>query len=117
MTELVVKSARADAVRAEVEAAIESQRRLLRDGLRRTRRHLDRYEGKYGFSTQDLLAREQDPSFDDSNLELIEWIGETRTLHLVGHGEGHGALVSGDGQVVRARWYGCRPCRGRLRPA
>ena len=83
MTELIVKSDHAEAVRAQVEAAIESQRKLVRDGLRRTRRRLDCLQQKYGFSTQDLLAREKAPSFDDSNLELIEWICEARTLDLL----------------------------------
>jgi len=80
MTELTIKSDRVEAVKSELQAAIEGQRRVIHDSIRRTRLNLKGFEGKYGFSTAELLNREALGSLDDDNLELIEWIGESKVL-------------------------------------
>tara|TARA_B100000315_G_scaffold210405_1_gene206625 strand:- start:132 stop:425 length:294 start_codon:yes stop_codon:yes gene_type:complete len=80
MTELTIKSDQAEAVKSELESALETQRRMIRDSIKRTKRNLEAFEKKYGFSTSELLQKETHGSLDDSNLELIEWIGETRIL-------------------------------------
>ena len=80
MTELTIKSDRAEAVRSELEAALGGQRRMIQESIKRTRKNLKAFEEKYGFSSSELLKREVDGSLNDDNLEFIEWIGETRIL-------------------------------------
>ena len=80
VTELTIRSDRADAAKSELEAALEGQRRVVQESIKRTRTNLTAFEYKYGFTTHVLLAKEADGSLDDGNLELIEWIGEARML-------------------------------------
>ena len=53
---------------------------MIEDSIRRTRNNLDDFEKKYGFATAELLRREAEGGVDDGNLELVEWIGESRVL-------------------------------------
>ena len=78
MTELTIKSDRAEAVRSELEAALDGQRRMIQESIKRTQRNLKAFEEKYGFGTSELLEREVGGCLNDDNLEFIEWIGETR---------------------------------------
>ena len=78
MTELTIKSDRPDAVRSELRSAIDNKVRALRDSIRRTQANLSSLEQKYGFTTAELLNREQQGTLDDDNLEFIEWLGEHR---------------------------------------
>ena len=80
MTELTIKSDQAEAVKSELLSALESQQRMIRDSIQRTKLNLETFEKKYGFSTSELIKKETQGSLDDSNLEMIEWIGETRIL-------------------------------------
>ena len=80
MTELIVKSAQADAVRSEVRTALDNQQNAIQDSIERTRKNLDEFAVKYGISTADLLERESQGTLVDDNLEFIEWIGEARIL-------------------------------------
>lgn len=80
MTELIIKSSQPEAVKAEVQAALENQRRVIRHSIERTQKNIAAFEGKYGFATSALLESERDGSLNDDNLEIIEWIGESRTL-------------------------------------
>lgn len=80
MTEITIKSNRAEAVRSELQAALDSQRCMIQDSVRLTRKNLGAFEEKYGFSTSQLLSSEADGSLDDDNLEITEWIGETKIL-------------------------------------
>jgi len=80
MTELTIKSDQPEAVKSEWQSALGSQRRMLEDSIKRTRLNVSELEKKYGFSTSELLDKESDGTLDDDNLELIEWIGESRIL-------------------------------------
>jgi len=80
MTEITIKSTRAEAVESELQAALDGQRCMVQDSIKRTRKNLGAFEEKYGFSTSQLLSSEADGSLDDDNLEVIEWIGETKIL-------------------------------------
>ena len=80
MTELSIKSDQPDAVKSELLAALESQRQMLHNSIKRTRLNLATYEKKYGFTTSELLKQEAEGTLDDHNLEWIEWIGETRMM-------------------------------------
>ncbi len=80
MTELTIKSDRAEAVKSELEAALGGQRRVIQQSIKRTRANLMAFEEKYGFSTSELVKKECAGALDDRNLELIEWIGEARML-------------------------------------
>ncbi len=80
MTELTIRSDQADAVRSELRSALDSQRRMIKDSIKRTRHNLAAFEKKYGYTTSELLRREADGVVGDGNLELIEWIGESRVL-------------------------------------
>lgn len=80
MTDLIIKSSQPEAVKAEVQAALENQRRLIGHSIKRTRKNLADFEARYGFTTSALLESERDGSLNDDNIELIEWIGESRTL-------------------------------------
>ena len=65
MTELTIKSDRAEAVKSELQSALGNQRRMLEDSIRRTRSNLSELEKKYGFSTSELLDKESDGTLDD----------------------------------------------------
>lgn len=80
MTELMIKSHQAEAVKSELQSALDGQRRMIQESIKRTTLNLSGFETKHGFSTAELLRREGQGSFDDANLELIEWIGEARLL-------------------------------------
>lgn len=80
MTELIIRSEQAEAVRFEVQSALDGQRRVIEGSIKRTRGYLQAFEEKYGFSTLELLRKESRGDLDDSNLEFIEWLGEARTL-------------------------------------
>jgi hypothetical protein len=80
MTELTIRSDQTEAVKSEIQSALDGQRRMIQDSVRRTELNLAAFEGKHGFSTSELLGREADGSLDDGYLELIEWIGETKVL-------------------------------------
>ncbi len=80
MTELTIKSDRVDVVKSELQSALDGQRRMIQHSIKRTGLNLTAFEEKYGFSTPELLRKEADGSLDDNNLEIIEWIGETKAL-------------------------------------
>lgn len=80
MTELTIKSDQPEAVKSELQSALDSQRRMVKDSIKRTHSNLTVFEQRYGFSTSDLLHKESDGTLKDDNLEWIEWIGETRML-------------------------------------
>lgn len=80
MTELIIKSSQPEAAKAEIQAALESQRRVICHSIKRTHKNIAAFEEKYGFPTSALLESERNGSLNDDNLELIEWIGETRLL-------------------------------------
>ncbi|MBT3603313.1 MAG: hypothetical protein HN521_09630 [Candidatus Latescibacteria bacterium] len=80
MTELTIKSDQPEAVRSELLSALENQRRMLEDSMKRTHSNLTLFEKKYNFSTYDLLQKESKATLQDDNLEWIEWIGEARML-------------------------------------
>lgn len=80
MSEVIIRSAQPEAVRGQLEAALDSQRRMLVSGIERTRRRLAALEKQYALTTAQLLQRESEGDVEDDNLELIEWLGEARTL-------------------------------------
>lgn len=80
MTELTIKSDQTSAVKSELQAALEGQRRILQDSIKRTKSSLTALEEQYGISTADLLEQEADGTIDDNDLNLIEWLGETKML-------------------------------------
>ena len=80
MTELIIKSSQPEAAKAEIQAALESQRRVICHSIKRTQKNIATFEEKYGFSTAELFRREAQGTIDDNNLEFIEWLGETKLL-------------------------------------
>ena len=80
MAELTIKSDQASAVKSELEAALKGQQRIIQDSINRTEKNIKSFEEKYGFSTADLLKQEDDGTIDDDNMDIIEWLGETRIL-------------------------------------
>ena len=80
MSEVIIKSAQSEAVRGQLEAALNSQRRMLVGGIERTRRKMAAFEAQYGYGTSELLRREAEGDVDDGDLGLVEWLGEARTL-------------------------------------
>ena len=80
MTEIIIRSEQAEAVKFEVQSALDSQRKTIEDSIKRTRRNLQGFENKYSFSTSDLLHKESQGTLDDTTLDFIEWLGEARTL-------------------------------------
>ncbi len=80
MTELTIKSDHPEAVKSGLQAAIDGQRRMIQESIKRTQSNLKAFEETFGFSTDKLLRSEADGSLDDSDLESIEWIGETKVL-------------------------------------
>ena len=80
MTELTIKSDQINAVKSELQAALEGQQRIIQDSIKRTEINLKAFEKQYGISTTDLLKQESEGAIDDDNLEMIEWLGEVRML-------------------------------------
>ena len=80
MTELTIKSDQLEAVKSEIQTALESQRKMVQNSLDRTLSNLDTFEQKFGFTTSSLFQKEAQGHLNDDNLELIEWLGEARML-------------------------------------
>ena len=83
MTELIIKSDRPEAARAEITAAIEGQRRFVQAGVEKTRSRLRQLEKQYSLTTEQLLSKAEQKSFEDNNLDFHDWIGEAKTLELL----------------------------------
>ena len=80
MTQLMVKSARFASVTPLIQAALQTELRVIATGIRRTQARLHQFEQRYGFSTEQLLKNEVTGTVDDNSIEMIEWLGESRML-------------------------------------
>lgn len=80
MTQLMVKSARIASVTPLIQAALQTELRMIATGIRRTQARLNQFEQRYGFSTEQLLKNEASGAIDDNSIEMIEWLGESRML-------------------------------------
>lgn len=80
MTQLIVKSDHATPIIPLLRAAIKTELQVINTGIRRTQARLQQFEQHYGFSTTELLNREQAGTLNDDELETIEWLGESRML-------------------------------------
>lgn len=80
MTQLMVKSARIASVTPLIQAALQTELRVIATGIRRTQARLHQFEQRHGFSTEQLLKNEVTGAVDDNSIEMIEWLGESRML-------------------------------------
>ncbi len=80
MTKITIKSDQANAVKSELQAALAGQQCVIQYSIKRTKKKIEAFEEQYGISTADVLKQEQDGIIDDDNLDMIEWLGETKML-------------------------------------
>ncbi len=79
MTELVLRSARAQLLKPLVQAALHNELRLLESSIRRAQEKLRVWEAQYGYSTPEFVRRFEENELEET-LELAEWVGEQRLL-------------------------------------
>ncbi len=60
--------------------AIESYKIRLRAGIERGRRHLSRFEQRYGVDTAYFLQEMTAEDLEGGDLEYVEWAGEAKLL-------------------------------------
>lgn len=80
MPQLIVKSENIRSTVSLISAALKTQLNVIATGIKRTRMRITYFETTYEFSTAELLEKETDGTLDDSDLEIIEWLGEYRML-------------------------------------
>ncbi len=80
MIQLIVKSENKRSATALLLSVIHRQMKMITTGIQRTQQRLKYFEEKYHYSTQSLLKREAEGTLDDNNLDIIEWLGESRIL-------------------------------------
>lgn len=77
---LSIESNDIEAAKSAILSALNAQKRALSASIFRTKNNIQSFEQKYNMSTEELLSKESNSTLDDSNLELIEWLGEVRLL-------------------------------------
>ncbi len=65
-----------------IESAIQSELKMLELGLQRTRQRLRDFEQRFGMSSAEFEQRFSTGELEET-LDLIEWLGEIRTLDLL----------------------------------
>lgn len=80
MPQLIVKSENIRSTVSLISAALKTQLNVIATGIKRTRMRIKYFETTYEFSTAELLEKETLGTLDDSDLEIIEWLGEYRML-------------------------------------
>lgn len=79
MSELVLTTSHSYPLRELVQAALETQQRVLQAGIQRTEERLRAFEAQYGLSSAEFLRHYEADEFSES-LDFAEWIGEMRLL-------------------------------------
>ena len=79
MSELVLTTSHSYPLRELVQAALETQQRVLQAGIQRTEERVRAFEAQYGLSSAEFLRRYEADEFGES-LDFAEWIGEARLL-------------------------------------
>ena len=70
------------ALKPLIEAAIQSELRILELGLERTQQRLRGFEEQYNLTSDDFERRFEAGEIEES-LDFIEWSGEIKTHHLL----------------------------------
>ncbi len=60
--------------------AVKTYQARLRAGIKRTKRHLARFEQRYGVDTDYFLRELTAEDLQDGDLEYVEWAGESLLL-------------------------------------
>ena len=79
MTQLTIQSQHASQVRPLIKAAIEHELRVIRHGIGKTRRNLDRFEKEFDMESERFYGEFQAGRLGD-RMEYIKWAGEYETL-------------------------------------
>lgn len=79
MSELVLTTSHSYPLRELVQAALETQQRVLQAGIQRTEERLRAFEAQYSLASAEFLRRYEADEFNES-LDFAEWIGEMRLL-------------------------------------
>ena len=75
---VVTSSANQTILRPLLEAAMHTQLRVIRTGLRRTERRLQDFESQYNMSSEEFYQRLAQDQVEET-LDTIEWAGEYQT--------------------------------------
>lgn len=79
MSELVLSTSHSYPLRELVQAALETQQRVLQAGIHRTEERLNAFEAHYSLPSAEFARRYEADEFGES-LDFAEWIGEMRLL-------------------------------------
>jgi len=79
MTQVTLVSADTRSIEGLVVSALSDKTRELQDAIRKTERKVIAFEEKYGFSTQEFLAKFAQNQLQHSD-DFDEWVGESRML-------------------------------------
>lgn len=79
MSELTLKTNYDYPLRGLVDAALETQTRVLLSGIHRTEANLRGFEERHGIGSTEFERRYADDEIEES-LEYVEWLGELRML-------------------------------------
>ena len=79
MAELTLISPHKRQLRPLVEAALRTELRLLKAGIRRTEQRIESFETRYDLPSAEFIRRYEQDEFEET-LEFAEWIGEYRLL-------------------------------------
>ena len=75
MAELTLISPHKRELKPLVQAALHSELRLLKAGIRRTEQKIEDFEARYDLSSAEFIRRYEQDEFEET-LEFAEWIGE-----------------------------------------
>ena len=79
MTSVTLTSTKERPLRPLLEAALESQLRLVQAGIERAEERLRVYEAEYGLPSEQFIQRYENDEFPET-LDYADWIGEYRML-------------------------------------
>lgn len=79
MTQIFVKPDSASNVKKLLQAAVDSELRIIQLGIDRTKRNLQMFEQKFGQPSEKFYQEFQNGERDD-HMEYIKWAGEYETL-------------------------------------
>ncbi len=83
MTTLTIKTSKqTHSVRSLIANALEREMNVLEFSLKKTKERIRLFESQYGMSTKRFLSNVNN-NFDDSNMDFIEWMGESKTFDLL----------------------------------
>ncbi len=80
INQVTLTSPRQRPLKPLIEAALNSEMRLLQTAIQRTERHLQEFEVAYGMTSDEFVRRFENDDLPET-LDFVDWIGEYRLLN------------------------------------